>query len=440
MSTGLRGASEEMPEGVQELDGAGERVRLSVGARTRQWVRVDWGGLWEAAWVRSAVLAGCVALALILTAWVYYVRWGFDHLQWGDRQQASPVPIWLAFNNLGHLWAARIGDQAEAVANLGYDGQFYYYMAKDPSVMLVCAHGTAGCPIDASPLREERILYPLTARLLALGNPAGVHVALFAIDFVSIVVTAVVVGWLCVAAGAPRWLGAVAAVFCGESQALLRDVADPYAVMWTVLAVFFLRRRRPLLCGLAVAAAVLTREQLVFVLPLLALPWLAQRQWRTALQFLAVALGPFVAWQTVLYAIFGQWGLEGSFATTRGVHLPFSGLWAQQSALEFGDMIVFVAVPLVGAGLVALAWMRRHGVRALLADPVPLVVLVNVALATSMDAHEWEGTGGAARLVASGIVLGMVVACGVAPWLRRSYAAVVGATALAIFVLPPLLV
>ncbi|MGZ3583256.1 MAG: hypothetical protein ACXWP6_11080 [Ktedonobacterales bacterium] len=419
------------------MDGTG--VRLPAGAWTRQWDRTAFGGLWKAAWVQSAVLAGVVALALILSAWVYYARWGFDHRPWGDRQQASPVPIWLAFNDLGYLFAARVGDQADAVAPIGYDGQFYYYMAQNPGVLFTCARGPERCPIDASLLRAERILYPMTAHLLALGDPAALHVVLFAIDFVSIVVTAVVVGWLCVAAGASRWLGAAAAIYCGELQGLLHDLADPYAVLWTVLAVAFLRTRRPLLCGAAVAAATLSREQLVFVLPLLAIPWLAQRQWRAALLFLVVALGPFVAWQAALRAIFGHWGLEGSFATTHGVHLPFSGLWAQRSTLEFGDMVVFVAVPLVGAGLVALAWMRRHGIRALLADPVPLVVLVSVALATLTDAPEWEGLGGSARLVASGIALGMVVACDMAPWLRRSYAAVVGATALATFVLPPLL-
>lgn len=427
----------EAPEGAPEIDGGG--MRLPAGAQTRQRDRIAFARFREATWVRSAILAGGVALVLVLTAWVYYVRWGFDHRPWGDRQQASPAPIWLAFNDLGHLFAVRAGDQADAVAIIGYDGQFYYYMAKDPGVLLTCASGPEHCPIDASLLRAERIFYPMTARLLALGNPTALHFVLFAINFASIVITAVVVGWLCVEAGAPRWLGAAAAVYIGQLQGLLLDLADPYAVMWTVLAVASLRKRRPLLCAAAIAAAALTREQLVFVLPLLVLPWVAQRQWRTVLLFLVVALGPFVAWQATLRAIFGHWGLEGSFATTHGVHLPFSGLWAQRSGLEFGDMVIFVAVPLVCAGIVALAWIRRHGVRALLVDPVPLVVLVNVALATVTDAHEWEGTGGSARLVASGIALGVVVACDIAPWLRRSYATVVGATALAIFVLPPLL-
>lgn len=425
------------PSGATEVDGAG--VRLPPTVRTRPWDRFAFGGLWDAAWVRAAVPAGVVALALLLTAWVYYARWGFDSRFWGVQAQASAVPPMLAFNDLGSFWAARVGDQGDAVAISGYDGQYYYYMAKDPGVMFACARNPATCPIDASPLREERILYPMTARLLALSNPDALHFALFAIDFASIIVTAVVVGLLCVEAGASRWLGVAAALFSGELEGLLRDLADPYAVMWTVLAVYFLRKRRPLLCGAAVAAAALTREQLVFILPLLVLPWLARRQWRAALLFLGVALGPFVAWQAALRAIFGHWGLEGSFATTSGVHLPFAGLWAQRFDPEFGQMIAFVAVPLVCAGLVALVWLRRHGLRALLADPLPLIVLVNAALATLTASHEWEGTWGSARLVAPVAALAVIVACGVATPPRRAYAGLLLATATVTFFIPPLL-
>ncbi len=210
-------------------------------------------------------------------------------------------------------------------------------------------------------------------------------------------------------------------------------------MLWTVLAVYFLRRERPLWSAAAVAAAALTREQLVFVLPLLVLPWLARRQWGAVALFLSVALGPFVIWQAVLRVIFGHWGLEGSFATTRGLHLPLAGLWAQRSQPEFGDMIVFVAVPLICAGLVALAWIWQRGIRALLADPVPLVVLITAALTTMTAAHEWEGTWASARLVAPVAVLGVVVTCDLAPWPRRSYAVLLGVTALATFVIPPLL-
>src|SRR5262249_46999162 len=243
-------------------------------------------------------------------------------------------------------------------------------------------------------------------------NPAALHFALFALDFFSILLTVFLVGQLCIEAGVSRWLSVSVALFCGELQGLLRDLADPYAVMWTVLAVYLLRRNRPLLCASAVGAALLTREQLVLVLPLLVLPWLVQRRWRTSLLFIAVALGPFLVWQTVLRLLFGQWGLAGSVTTTRAVHWPFSGLWEYRTGPEFAVTIAFVAVPLVCTLLVALTWVRRHGFRGLLADPVPLVVLVFAGLATLTAHPEWGGTGASAGVGARGWAGGVVVSGG----------------------------
>jgi hypothetical protein len=379
-----------------------------------------------------------VALGLVLLAGVYYVRFGFTQRPWGGHGP-SAVPVWLAFNDIGHVFAARVGDAAEAVPVLGYDGQFYYFMARHPSVILTCASSLTHCPIDASPLREERILYPMTARLLTGGDPAALHVALFLIDFASILLTVLLVGKLCIAAGASRWLGAAAGLFVGEIQGLVRDLADPYAVMWTVLAVYLLRKNRPLLTGLAVAAAVLTREQLVLVLPLLGLPWLAQQRWRDAALFFIPALVPFIAWQSALRVIFGQWGFSGSVATTHGLRWPFLALWQYRVGPEFALTVAFVAVPLVAAAVIAVLWMRRHGIRALLTDPVPLVVLLYAVLASLTAYAEWEGTWSSSRLVAPVAVLGIVIAAGLAPRLRQAYAALLATTALAVFLIVPML-
>src|SRR5262249_20770058 len=123
----------------------------------------------------------------------------------------------------------------------------------------------------------------------------------------------------------------------------------------------------------------------------------------------------------------------------RAVHWPFSALWEFRAGLEFAPTIAFVAIPLVCATLVALAWLRRHGLRGLLVDPVPLIVLVYAVLATLTAYPEWEGTWASARLVAPAAVLAVVVSCGVGAALRRGYAALLSATALITFVIPPLL-
>ena len=406
---------------------AAGKQRRSTGVR--EWLRAA---------VRSIAPALVVALGLMALATVYYVRFGFTQRPWGGHGP-SAVPVWLAFNDIGQVFAARVGDAVDAVPLSGYDGQFYYFIARDPGAIFTCAKSLTHCPIDASPLREERILYPMTAHLLTGGHPRALHVALFLIDFASILLTVLLVGKLCVAAGASRWLGAAAGLFLGEVQGLVRDLADPYAVLWTVLAVYLLRKNRPLFTGLAVAAAVLTREQLVLVLPLLGLPWLAQRRWRDAALFFIPALVPFIAWQVALRVIFGQWGFAGSVATTRGLRWPFLGLWQYRNGPEFALTVAFVAVPLVAAAALAVLWTRRHGIRALLTDPVPLVVLLYAVLASLTAYAEWEGTWSSSRLVAPIAVLGVVIAAGLAPRLRWAYGGLLAMTALATFLIVPVL-
>ena len=395
--------------------------------------------LWQSRVAYLLQIAGpalVVAALLVILASVYYFRWGFNDRVWGNQTRPSAVPVWLAFNDIGSNWSSKIGEKSVSVSISGYDGQFYFYMAENPSIITACSRGWTDCPLDAQPLREERILYPMTARLLALGNADLLHPVFFLIDFAAILITVLLVAQLSIAAGASRWLGVAAGLFCGEVVGLIRDLADPYAVMWTVLAVYLLRKGRPLWSAVAVAAAVLTREQLVLVLPLLCLALLADRRWRTAALFLAIALLPFALWQLVLYRLFGRFGLTESAAATHGIALPFRGLLENAGSAYFVSTVVFVALPLVAAFLIALVWIRQRGLRALLHDPLPLVVAAYALLGTLTASNEWADPWAAGRLVGPAVILAVVVAFDLAPRWRDVYAVLVGGTALVLFFLP----
>jgi hypothetical protein len=227
-----------------------------------------------------------------------------------------------------------------------------------------------------------------------------------------------------------------AGLFCGELVGLLRDVADPYGVMWTVLAVFLLRKGQPLWSAVAVAAALLTREQLVLVLPLLCLPLLAERRWRTAALYAGIALTPFSLWQLQLYRLFGRFGLTESAAATHGIELPFAGLLQNYGHSSFAPTVLFVAIPLVAAFGIAVSWTAQHGARRLLHDPVPLMTAVYAVLGTLTANTEWFDPFAAGRLVAPAVVLAIIVACDVSPRLRNGYALLLCATVLVLFFVP----
>ncbi len=402
-----------------------------TGQRARAWWRGPRGRL-AAVWRVGVTAPVCVvALGLVLTAGIYYVRWGFGQ---------DGIPPRIAFVDAGARFAPRIGLGAQVVAPQGYDGQFAYYLALHPELVATCAYDHAHCPFDDPALRSERILYPLAARLLALGQPGAIPFALFLIDFLAILLTTGLVARLGLEAGASRWLGAAAGLFCGEALALVRDLTDPFAVLWTVLAVWLLRRGRPLLGAAAVAAALLTREQLALVLPLLALPLILQRRWLPLAASALIGLGPFVAWQAVLHQIYGVWPLIHTARYAPTVPIPFLGLifagfWLKPPALDVPLMVAFVAVPVALAFVIAVGSavgaFRRAGPRAIAANPVPLVVAAYAALVSITGLASWVDLWAPARLAAPALLLGLVVASDAPRPLRLTYVGLLALSALA---------
>jgi hypothetical protein len=354
---------------------------------------------------RASIVAGAVLVGLLLVLQTVAYMGNRHYTRFSD----------LAM--LGSQYAQRIGQQDLAVDphGIGYDGQFYYYIASDPTLVVRCAHDTAGCPIDDPALRSSRILYPITARIVALNQPVLVPYTLYLVNFVAILVTVVLVGFVCVKAGASGWLGAAAGLFSGMVLGLLRDLADPFAVMWAVLAVWLLVKRRYLLAAAAVAAALLTREQLLLFLPLLFVPLVVERRWRTLAQCALIALTPFVAWQLVLRVVYGRWPLlssvgSASAGSDKVLPLPFAGLLVNHGGGEFRTIVVFVAIPIAFTALVAALALRERGPRSLLVDTLPAVVLLYCLAISLTSPAQWAEIWSPARLAAPGVVLGVVVA------------------------------
>lgn len=375
-------------------------------------------------WRRAVALlapALLVGLTLLLLGRSEYVKHRYHSL--------------IAFVDIGAHYGQRIGLAQQALTPGGYDGQFNYYLARDPGIIVTCAQSSPSCPLDdLREVRVERILYPMTARLFALGQTEWLPAALLAVNYLAIVLTALLVSLLARARGLSPWLGAAAGLFCGESLSFLRDLADPFGVLWVVLAIYLLDRRRPLFAGLAVAAALLTREQLILTLPFLALPLIAEKRWRALAASTALALTPFVAWQIVLRALYGTWPLlAGDSQAASLVPIPFSGLWQERATGDFKLVVVAVALPLVLAIGIAVAALWRggvRGVRGVLRDPVPLMALTYCLLLSLTYWFQWADLYGPARLAAPGVILALLASRAVSRPMRVGYAFLLASTTL----------
>jgi hypothetical protein len=222
----------------------------------------------------------------------------------------------------------------------GYDGQFVYYIARDP------LHGWQYCDVPA--YRYQRILYPLLGRVLALGQEGLLPYSLALINVVALAAGTWLTEQILRRYRQNRWYAVTYGLYAGQLMAARLLLNEPLAQALCQAAVLAAERDRWRWSILLFALAVLTKEtMLVFVAGYL-LFLLAQRQWRRSAE-LALGVGlPFLAWQGALWAWLGQPGIgSGGAGATAWEILPFRGLWSVGAInLRVLALLALVMVPL----------------------------------------------------------------------------------------------
>ncbi|MCP4539555.1 MAG: hypothetical protein GY832_20665 [Chloroflexi bacterium] len=215
---------------------------------------------------------------------------------------------------------------------LGYDGQFAYYIARDP------VGGWQHCDVPA--YRYQRILYPLLAWVLALGQPGAVGWTLVVINVVALVGGTYFTEELLAARGVNRWFALVYGLYGGLVSGLRLDLTEPlaYGLVQGALLVWEMRgakgskrvdnsRSMFIICCFSLALAALTKETTLVAVAGLFLYLVLERRWREAMGLGLMVGLPFLVWQGALWAWLGSPGLGtgGAMATSFEL-LPFGGL------------------------------------------------------------------------------------------------------------------
>lgn len=107
-------------------------------------------------------------------------------------------------------------------ADLGYDGQFYFYIAQDPFLR----NQLIGPALDNS-LRYRRILYPLLAWALSLGQRRWLPYTLVAVNILACTASVAACAVAAAKAGRSPWLALAVAVYPGVWVPLLLDLTEP---------------------------------------------------------------------------------------------------------------------------------------------------------------------------------------------------------------------
>jgi hypothetical protein len=267
------------------------------------------------------------------------------------------------WNPMSFVVIGRQFDPAHGVSGLGYDGQFAYQIAINPL--------GASPFLDIPAYRYQRILYPLIARMLSLGNPMLIPWMMIVINIASLTLGTLATELILAGHDKNRWFALAFGLFTGQMLALRLDLTEPLAFMLAQWGVFYFDRRKIGWSGLLFALAAVTRELTLLFPAACALALiLNDRKWLKGAGWGLAVLAPFAGWQIFLYQWLGKWGVSsGGASATAFEWIPYHGWWGYHTdeTLIFVFFSIFVlAVALVPAtaGIVSgirNLFLRRFG-------------------------------------------------------------------------------
>lgn len=265
-----------------------------------------------------------------------------------------------------------------AEGSLGYDGQLFYRLARNP---VTEGRHEFGVEFVRPEYRHQRIGYPLAAWVVSFGGrPALVPWSLILVNLAAGVAISALGSLLARDCGRSRWWGLVVGGWSGFLVAMARDLSEVLAGALLLASILALRRGRSWPAALALTAAALTRETtLVFAAAIVGAHVLARLADRARSVPGAdrrpstpawVGILPFGAWVAWRVALRQWWGPDANAADAPESFLvvPLTGLtrqlWTWTSDLGPVDSIqllqLILALGVVGL-LVSTLTDRRAG-------------------------------------------------------------------------------
>ncbi len=218
----------------------------------------------------------------------------------------------------------------------GYDGQFVYFIARDPADAAPC--------IDVPAYRYQRILLPMLGRLLALGTADLLPLAFVVINLIALVGSTYLLETLLEGLNINRWFALTYGLFFGVVIAVRVSTPEPLAYGLVVLAIWFSQRDQIWGVGLALLGAAFAKETTGLFVAGFMLYYALERRWWHAVLVGALVGIPFGAWQLYLYDWLGEFGLgSGGANATSFEIIPYNGIW-RMAYDEDGSLGVFLVL------------------------------------------------------------------------------------------------
>jgi hypothetical protein len=201
----------------------------------------------------------------------------------------------------------------------GYDGQFVYYIARDPS--------TATPYLDVPAYRFQRILLPALAHIASFGHQPLLPWVILAINLASLATGTALLEHLLHDHNTSRWYALTYGLTIGIFGSVRLSLSEPLAYALALGGILLAIQQKWVFSGFVFALAGLAKET-TLLFPLAYVMYLIfQHRGRQALLVSLLSFVPFVFWQLVLYSHLGVFGFgSGGAKATAFEIIPFGGL------------------------------------------------------------------------------------------------------------------
>lgn len=291
----------------------------------------------------------------------------------------------------------------------GFDGQFYYRLALNP---FTSQRTEFGITLDAPALRNQRILYPLLAAGLSLGNPTLLPTVLILINLLGLCLIAWLSGSWAQEFGEHALLGLFIPLYPGFLLTLSRDTVEILEAALVLASLLLLRRNKAILATALLIIAILAKETAVIVALAAAITYVIER-WkgptgsRVRWYYIVFPFLVFFGWQFVQFLVWGQFPVMAS-GTNLGV--PFvnatNALWDAlviQKPMQVRKSVELVLLFILGLAVLShlrVSRVSRHEILSWL-----FICGLVVSLSGSVWIEDWTFL----RVVSLFYVLGIVI-------------------------------
>ncbi len=267
-------------------------------------------------------------------------------------------------------------DTAEADGGTeGYDGQFVYFIARDPN--------SAAQYIDVPAYRFQRILLPILGRIFAFGQVDLIPWSLLFINLVALAGGTAILETLLRENNHSRWYAIGYALSLGVFGTVRLSLSEPLAYGLALGGILLVRREHWLWSAVLFAFAGLAKETALLIPAGYGLYLLIEHQWKRALLFGAIIGIPFMIWQLILYDRLGSFGIGSGGAMATGFEIiPLAGVI--KILIEGGPIVFLLFLVMLGPFvLYPTYWALRDfwlSWKAGKRDPILIVMGVNAVI------------------------------------------------------------